>query len=57
MPLEDSCMSCSLWCGLGLKEGFVPGSYRVGGGWVFPESCRSSMVFCVSCVGLIGLLD
>ena len=35
MPLEESCMSGSLWCGLGLKEGFVPGSCRVGGGWVF----------------------
>ena len=56
MPLEETCMSGISGCGLGLKEGFMPGSCWDGRGGGFTESCRSCRVFCASCLRLIGLL-
>ena len=46
MPLEETCISGILECGLGLKEGFMPRScWDVGteGGGGLTESCKSSI--------------
>ena len=38
MLLEETCISGILGCGLGLNEGFVPGSCGVGGGRGFGQN-------------------
>ena len=57
MPLEETCISGILGCGLGLKDGSCQGHVGMEGGGGLTESCRSCRVFIINFVVTVPILN
>ena len=54
MTLEETCMTGVLWCGLGLKDGFVPQSCKVEGGGICQNLVGLPGSSCLMLIGFGG---